>query len=479
MKPGRNNPCPCGSGKKYKHCCLASDPAGAVNLADQTWQRMRDALGGYGAELQRFTKSVYGENAIEQAWFEFTFGESTEPDADDPNLGLFFPWFFHRWTPQSTKGNEIADKSAEGMPPTRAYLARRGRQLNPLVHRYLEACLASTFSFHEILDCEPTSGFTARDVFTGAEHYVRDKASSSILDRGDILFGQLVHVQGITMLEGAAPFAFPPVFKTHLVQVRHEPQLQSHPELALRRLYFDLADTYLNPRAPQLHNTDGELIEPRTLYFEIDSPQQAFDALKSLELGASEDELRSEAKFNSTGAVVEAHISWTRKANPTHPAMETVLLGRLHINGNKLTAEVNSAERARALRALITKTLGPAARYKRARKQPVDAALPPRSASGPGSGIPKLHPRDAEQEALMQLPEVQAQLAAFHRKHYETWPDIPLPALNGRTPLEAVKNVDGRDMVAALITQFERDARRMEHAPDPQIFKDLRRKLGL
>ncbi|MEE8441357.1 MAG: SEC-C metal-binding domain-containing protein [Spirochaetia bacterium] len=25
MKVGRNNPCPCGSGKKYKHCCYAKD----------------------------------------------------------------------------------------------------------------------------------------------------------------------------------------------------------------------------------------------------------------------------------------------------------------------------------------------------------------------------------------------------------------------------------------------------------------------
>jgi preprotein translocase subunit SecA len=22
VEPGRNDPCPCGSGKKYKHCCL-------------------------------------------------------------------------------------------------------------------------------------------------------------------------------------------------------------------------------------------------------------------------------------------------------------------------------------------------------------------------------------------------------------------------------------------------------------------------
>ena len=28
-KIGRNDPCPCGSGKKYKKCCMASDEAAA------------------------------------------------------------------------------------------------------------------------------------------------------------------------------------------------------------------------------------------------------------------------------------------------------------------------------------------------------------------------------------------------------------------------------------------------------------------
>ena len=27
--PGRNDPCPCGSGRKYKQCCLAKDEAAA------------------------------------------------------------------------------------------------------------------------------------------------------------------------------------------------------------------------------------------------------------------------------------------------------------------------------------------------------------------------------------------------------------------------------------------------------------------
>lgn len=30
-KIGRNQPCPCGSGKKYKHCCLTAQQAGAIS----------------------------------------------------------------------------------------------------------------------------------------------------------------------------------------------------------------------------------------------------------------------------------------------------------------------------------------------------------------------------------------------------------------------------------------------------------------
>ncbi|MBT7206406.1 MAG: hypothetical protein HN868_03545, partial [Gammaproteobacteria bacterium] len=46
MKTGRNDPCPCGSGKKYKHCCLS--PASVVNdelkglLAEQEFDSIDD-----------------------------------------------------------------------------------------------------------------------------------------------------------------------------------------------------------------------------------------------------------------------------------------------------------------------------------------------------------------------------------------------------------------------------------------------------
>jgi tetratricopeptide (TPR) repeat protein len=38
-KIGRNEPCPCGSGKKYKACCLAKDEAAAIAAAPKAESR--------------------------------------------------------------------------------------------------------------------------------------------------------------------------------------------------------------------------------------------------------------------------------------------------------------------------------------------------------------------------------------------------------------------------------------------------------
>ena len=79
----------------------------------------------------------------------------------------------------------------------------------------------------------------------------------------------------------------------------------------------------------------------------------------------------------------------------------------------------------------------------------------------------------------MQRPEVRAHLDELQRRHYENWPEVPVPALNHKTPLEAIQDPDGREMVEALITQFERDAARMPVPPGAEVFAALRRRLGL
>ncbi len=51
---GRNDPCPCGSGAKYKHCCLRTKKKGAANndlVDDDGWQRRLAQAVNRGYEL--------------------------------------------------------------------------------------------------------------------------------------------------------------------------------------------------------------------------------------------------------------------------------------------------------------------------------------------------------------------------------------------------------------------------------------------
>lgn len=475
MKLGRNDPCSCGSGKKYKHCCLANESASVVDLADQIWRQTREAIDGYPVAMLRFIEESYGKDAVQQAWLEFTMGASEQFVPGVPNTELFFSWLFHRWKPGSHKGNQIVDLSLNDVVPTRAYLDRRGARLSPLLGRYLETCLATPFGFHEILNCQPGIGFTTKDVFSGRLLNVRERSASSTLKDGEIIFGLVVPVQSIALVEALTPFSFPPIFKTHLIHVRQRSELQDHPDMALRSLYFALAEAYLNPEPPELHNTDGDRLEPRTLYFDIDSPQTAFDALAPLAMGASRDELLEDGKFDRSGSLVEATISWIKPTEGNRVGLKTVLMARIRIADRKLTVEVNSVARAKAVRATIEQLLGERARYRRSRKQSLESVVPPMT-GGPGI---RAAARSAEDDELMQHPEVSAQLAEMQRRHYESWPDTPLPALNGRTPLDAVKDPDGREMVEALINQFERDLVAMPISTPREVFSNLRARLGL
>jgi hypothetical protein len=472
VKLGRNDPCPCGSGKKYKHCCLREHESHVVDFAGETWKKLRAAIDGYAADLLRFISQSYGDDAIQEAWFEFTLGKGPRFVPGQPNTELFFSWMFHKWAPLAEKGNTITEA---GLCPSRAYLNHRPGRLHPTLQDYLEACLVTPFGFHEIHNCESGIGFTSRDVFTGAELNVRERSASSTLMDGDIVFGQIVPISGIALVEGLAPFSFPPLYKTHLVQVRQRDEVRGNADMAFRMLYFSLADAYLNPRLPELHNTDGDLLAPCTLYFDIDSPGRAFEALAPFALGHARDELLATAKFDAQAGLVNVELPWIRRNEPKHE-LETVVLGHIRIDGGRLTVQVNSVERAQAFRRLIDQTPNLNARYRRIRKRRLDVRRFASQRIGAGNSF---RPRDREQAELMQHPEVRAHLQGLQRRHYENWPETPLPALEGRTPLEAVEDRDGREMVEALILQFERDASRLPVPTEPTVFADLRRRLGL
>jgi hypothetical protein len=57
----------------------------------------------------------------------------------------------------------------------------------------------------------------------------------------------------------------------------------------------------------------------------------------------------------------------------------------------------------------------------------------------------------------MSDPEVRQRMQETMQKDVENWIYQEIPALGGRTPIEAVRDPDGKEAVEALLLQWERN----------------------
>ncbi len=475
FKVGRNDPCPCGSGKKYKKCCLKKEEEPSPD--ELAWRRARRALDGLPKAMLRTASAQFGPRALEEAWAEFNLWASDAGfDAESPYLPVFLPWYLHDWRPdpQAT----AVPREARAETAAAAHLRIAGRRLDPLAKRYIEACAAAPFSFHEVLGCEPGRGLRLRDVLLGTEIDVLEREGSAFAETGDLVYAKAVPIDGVALLEGCTPVLIPPVWKPKIIELRERLAAQGaardsgllrRRQFELRELYLEIADRLLHPRMPQLANTDGDPLELRSLVFDIESPQEAFDALKGLAAGEADDDLLRDARRDAAGTLARVDFTWRREGSDT-------VLGTVHIDGLRLTAEANSTRRAEALRRAIEERLAGRCRYRAGTVQSVESLLRRQPTPAERSAAKQ---RDTEQARLAALPEVKAAITAHLREHYRRWVDERIPALGERTPREAVGDAAGREAVEALLMQFERDGSRMQPPLDPSILRELRETLRL
>ena len=93
METGRNDPCPCGSGKKYKKCCIkkSTDTSRTGDLGI-TEQFLRD-------KLQKFMmRDEFGDD-IRNAWMLFWNEKDTSSmrDIDKDKYREFTEWYIHEY----------------------------------------------------------------------------------------------------------------------------------------------------------------------------------------------------------------------------------------------------------------------------------------------------------------------------------------------------------------------------------------------
>jgi len=514
--PGRNDPCPCGSGKKYKKCCLRSEEENEFE-----YRRQLQVEAGLIPRLLDYANETLGPLSVVDAWEDFNDDEPFEDlDPMSPMNQVFMPWYIFNWIHEyKAKGKWFVETTV-----AESFLKKYKQSLTPDEKTFLLSSIRSPYSLWEVVQVKPGVGMTLVDMFRRREYEVVERMGSRLLGRGDIIYGAVTQI-GTRSNVNMSPFALRPTAKRDVLNLRKEiaaevgyetlTDVDLHEfEADIRGLYLDLLAQMFAP--PQMVNTDQEPMLPQKLYFDLESVDEAFHALKDLAEHTEAKDLLEDATMED-GRVVAAAIAWTTgHTEKTKRLGGPVLLGMLKLKDGRLIVEVNSTERAELIRGLIDERLGDRVTYKTTLFEPLESYIAEaceqeataakesrpssraRAATARGgfgaSGVSgdshstsdSPFPSDAEEFIdiddsldIEQSPELLAMMKEIAQQHWDTWFDIPVPALNDVTPREAAKTSEGRDLLESLLLYYERQD---DGSPDNPLKPDipaLRRKLGL
>ena len=183
MKPDRNGPCPCGSDKKFKHCCIG------LHNERMRWDGLEDSLRN---KIDEYWKEFYYDKYIDDA-MDIYGNEDIESCGDISERRLFFDWFIHDYI--------ILDK---GDTVVRLFLREyEDKFVDELERSTAIAWSNSVFRFFEILDIKRGVGYKVRDVFNeGNELFIYDKSSSETVKKYDIQYLRPYPIGNITRIAG-------------------------------------------------------------------------------------------------------------------------------------------------------------------------------------------------------------------------------------------------------------------------------------
>jgi len=446
-KLGRNDPCSCGSGSKYKKCCLAEE--------DHQRGEQRSYLANHELD-NRLVESIhrYAMNRFGDAWRSGVTDIGELLGKEGNPLQLLMPWTAYTL-------------EMEGKPVNEWFQEDRAGHLSPAEREWLDVQREAWLSVWEVLESEPGKGVTVRDLLSGETRRVKEVSGSRSMVRGDALLCRVVTQGDLTVFCGMFPRLLPPDAAASVVD-RARRRLRAKGAVAPARLRGEAIGRALiewwakavhdgdltAATPPKLHNTDGDPLMLTTDHFTFQAPARAkvLLALETIEgLVPPED-------GDSDG------YSFVRPGNPMHKSWDNTIIGRASVGVDGLTVETNSVKRADGLRKLVEGAGRGLIRH-RAREH-----ADPTSKAAPRGAVPRERPVPGPEEIEV--------VREFKKAHYQSWLDDPVPALGGKTPREATRSERGRAEVDLLLRTMEHSEQRA--APGARFdFAELRRELDL
>ncbi len=187
---GRNDPCPCGSGKKYKNCCMRQDRVQAARSVNQG--AVERSL--YYDLVQFIQQSRFAQEIGEglAIFWGGHYSEETLPAARDDDKRRFIEWFIHDYR-YGDERRYIID----------LFIEREGPQYTEQARQMLEAWSASAMAMLRHVRRIGDDRIAAYDPLREAEHEVTSRLMATNARPGDLLVGRLYELQGAKHLSVA------------------------------------------------------------------------------------------------------------------------------------------------------------------------------------------------------------------------------------------------------------------------------------
>ena len=426
---GRNAPCPCGSGKKYKKCCLAK------SFTQSGWDEFMKSK--IIQDVLDFSKKHYEDvipDAFDYFWSDF------EPDKSLPDELLetaeinFWEWFVYDYVLDDKIGKTILDIYCE-----------ENAQLTQDELKVLNMMKDTVISLYEVLDVFPENGLLLKDLLLGGEYDVREKMATRSLRKWDIFATRLLYLDGKYIMSSCIYF-YPIIQKVSIIEHINncfKDYKNKFPEAFLEDFLKDYSDLfnfywyenirYQPPesglldegsiRQPKLATMTSEPFVLSKAIFKIKDKSTVIAGLKAIK------------EFEPEKSNVFMWLDRSEKA---------LIFGRVELKGEELILETNSKERLEKGKAIILNGIGEAVVHKKDEFQDimqVMASMKDIPVQALKSGIPI----ELEQELY----------AKTMRQEYEKWFNEQIPALGGKTPLEAVKTQAGKKKVIDILKLIE------------------------
>jgi hypothetical protein len=474
MNTGRNDPCPCGSGKKYKHCCLATTQA-AVSVEPDVIAAQRKAHEWLDA---RFGKRMRSQIASE--YFEIVL-ESGNDQNDTPlssfldslsagenytlNTGLN-DWALHETTYER---HGVVARGIEWV------LKASDIRLTPPQRAFLQAVLPSYMRIYEVTGVELERGLLLRDLLKPEEPalFVHEISATRGVEPGSII-GARVIGYGDRRELGGSIYPLSPIGS---LEILHEFRLLTNDSLDDETTGPDVVDELDPDRALAGLIRDNWLLDRLYLPYQRALPTQSINIIED-EYDVF-DVAALESAFDASGTMkaLPSRGGWMHLPNEDEPDMTGhFVLHPLDENNESILTRIalhspNEAG-ADAGRLWLEHSFGIHVQYRE--RSHVDVG-------GDDSFRVPTPAIDAEGIATTTPEQRTAQTQQRYETDYTDWCDTPLTILGARTPRVMLDAAHDRVRVQLLLRvydEIEESFAQIEKR-SPVSFDFLRKELDL